>query len=193
MYRIILCAFVVIAPLYSMERVMAPTIREASASDTSALARMHATAFQATYAGMLPVSYCQEKNGQYWEAYWDRFFAIKDAESFVLLACIDDRIVGFIAAGSVAEPTSLTIGSTGEIFKLYISPQVQAKGIGSQLMDACKKRLYSQLHRTIMVRSLVVNARANAFYEKCGGIKSAEYPVCYDGKFIERVYKFFLK
>ena len=112
------------------------TIREATAADIPALAQLHVTTWNATYAPLLV-------NGPGFairEQQWREAFAANDGSWFCFVVeRPDGALVGF-AKGSKSD--SAEFG--GELNKIYILTEYQRLGLGRQLVGHVARRFLSQ-------------------------------------------------
>ena len=102
----------------------------------------------------------------------------------MLVAKIDDKVVGFIGAGEPYDESS----DTAEIFALYVLPEYQRMGIGTRLMDHGLERL--KKYPSIGLWVLYDNQKAIDFYEGYGfeDMKEDRYDPAIDAKEIRMIY-----
>ncbi len=100
---------------------------------------------------------------------WKEYYQATSKRSVLLIARIDDTIVGASFARPKKHPHRLK-GRVGEISKLYVLPAYKKQGIGSALLKATLHELHRRGFTKAMVQSLTANKGANHFYEKIGGI-----------------------
>jgi GNAT superfamily N-acetyltransferase len=84
-------------------------------------------------------------------------------DSSVLLASIDERIVGLIAV-HISE--HLLDGQMAEIAALVVDEQARGRGTGALLLRAAETWAIERGARRIRVRSNVIRADAHRFYER---------------------------
>ena len=90
--------------------------------------------------------------------------SIKKGDNVVLMVDQEDRLVAFgILGEKINEELSNRVDF--ELFKLYVSPQVQRKGLG--------KKLYWELERRVLAQGgygigVISSLSAVPFYEACG-------------------------
>lgn len=98
----------------------------------------------------------------------------------VYLALIDSKIVGFAQLGAVdgayAEHIESFDGPGGELRRLYVEPELQSQGIGSQLMIKTINHLKQMSYRTVYLTTWESNVRAQEFYSRQGFSRVGQYP-----------------
>lgn len=82
-----------------------------------------------------------------------------------LVASRDDVIVGFANYGHSRDDDSL---NQGEIFALYVDPEVWGQGVGRRILAEARADLHGLSFRTAILWVLSGNQRAMGFYEKDG-------------------------
>ncbi|MFW6195479.1 MAG: N-acetyltransferase family protein [Chloroflexota bacterium] len=140
-------------------------IRAGRPEDASDIASLHVRAWQAAYAG---------RRLSRWPSYDERMemwsAPLRDAAGpnsvWVAGRLDDDRPMGFALTGSCRDP-DVTPGA-GEIFALYVEPELTGRGIGGALLRHAVDDLLARGHTPLLVWTLEVNERARAFYERTG-------------------------
>ena len=161
-------------------------IRKADKSDSLDIANIHFTSWGATYAKLLPESYISQNNDLVAKTeMWQELIAHPDVTVWVAYENKDDnRSVGFIGYYNK--------GDDYEITTLYVLPDYQNLGIGSQLMTAALT--------TISASNFIINCSSNLslwvlennlpainFYRKFGFVSSGESSEesCEGGKIVD--------
>lgn len=85
-------------------------------------------------------------------------------QKFSLVACAQDKIIGFCDFGESRHPKF----AIGEIYSLYILPEYKGSGIGKSLILDAMKYLENCNLSPFFVTTLEVNLPARKFYEKLG-------------------------
>jgi len=138
-------------------------IRNARPGDARDIARLDVETWQATYAGTLSTPYLVGLSEQRRAQGWTRVIAHEPRDVQVAVDA-DGAILGFGSCGtSRGEP-----GYTGEVFTLYVAPDMQNQGIGRLLLLALFARLAAQGHRSVVIWVLRDNP-ARFFYRRLGG------------------------
>jgi GNAT superfamily N-acetyltransferase len=83
----------------------------------------------------------------------------------VLVACIDDRVAGWI---DVCEVHHLQSGGYAEIGGLVVSEECRSRGIGATLLSAAEKWAAERGLNRVVVRSQVKREAAHRFYLREG-------------------------
>jgi L-amino acid N-acyltransferase YncA len=118
------------------EAVASLIIREATAADVPALARLHVETWNATYAPLLM------KGPDYAlrERQWREAFGENDRSWFCLVVQRPDgRLVGFAKGGRSDHPAY-----GGELSKIYLLREYQGMGLGRRLLGHVARRFLSQ-------------------------------------------------
>ncbi|WP_439239293.1 GNAT family N-acetyltransferase [Streptococcus suis] len=121
-------------------------------------AYVHWKSWQEAYADLLPKEFL--KNTYTLERCQD--WAVRYPQN-ILIATIDDKVVGFACYGSSSQED---LQGAGELYALYVLADYYNRRIGYQLMQAALEKLQS--YETVTLWVLEGNARAIAFYEKVG-------------------------
>lgn len=86
----------------------------------------------------------------------------------ILLAFVDQRMVGFIQFGDVKLPVEPGSESDREVHRLYVDPSVQSRGVGGQLMDAALEDIRRSGAENIYLDVWERNDGAIRFYRRYG-------------------------
>lgn len=136
-------------------------IRPATAADAHGIARVHVTAWQWAYAGLLPQAAINERTFEQRLEKWTRVLDAADGPERVVVAD-DGAIRGFAAYGPARD------GTDGELYALYIDREVIGTGVGRALHDRALEGLRAAGHARATLWVLETNAYALAFYARCG-------------------------
>ncbi|HEX6141226.1 MAG TPA: GNAT family N-acetyltransferase [Geminicoccaceae bacterium] len=144
------------------------TVRPAEPDDARAVAQVQRASWQGAYLGMLPHRVLIAMADAQGPSFWHGVLKRSGGEGAVLVAELDDEVVGFISFGPIRERVP---GYSGEFYALYVLPEAQGCGVGTALM-ACAARTLVR-HRSIgaAVWVLEENRLARKFYERLGGIR----------------------
>ena len=107
-------------------------IRPATAADVHGIARVHVAAWHWAYAGPLPQAAIDERTFERRLARWTRVLGAPDADERVVVA--DDAILGFAAYGPARD------GTGGEVYALYVDPEVGGNGAGTTSGERITRR-----------------------------------------------------
>lgn len=139
-------------------------IRKANARDAEALGRVHVESWKSTYRGLVPDDYLDSLEPS------DRARNFRDwfkepEDRFLLAALQEEEVVGFASGGKERgdhEP------GTGELYAIYLLPEVQRQGIGRQLFLACADRLGQMGFKRMVLYCLAENLH-QGFYSSLSG------------------------
>jgi ribosomal protein S18 acetylase RimI-like enzyme len=142
-------------------------IRPAIHTDAPAIARVHVDTWLATYRGIMPDDYLDNLSYDTRAAFWERVISDPFAPTFVHVAEDDTgRIIGFACGGP---PQTDVPGYQGELYAIYVLPEVQGKGAGRKLVHAVAHTLKERDITSMFLWVLTDNAPSRAFYESLGG------------------------
>lgn len=79
------------------------------------------------------------------------------------------EVGGQIGGYATYGPSRQTTTKLGEIYELYLAPEYQGLGHGTDLFEACRARLDLQWSNGLIIWVLSKNTRAIAFYKTLGG------------------------
>ncbi|QPC85880.1 GNAT family N-acetyltransferase [Mesorhizobium sp. NBSH29] len=156
-------------------------IRKAEPHDADAIAEVHHTAWQGAYAGIIPhraLTAMVNRRGSGW---WAQ--AIRRSAT-VLVVEIGGSIAGYATLG---RNRARELPQEGEIYELYLKPQCQGIGLGSQLFKAAQELLAARGLKGLVVWALEENENALSFYIGAGGRDVAEGVEVFDQKALRKV------
>jgi GNAT superfamily N-acetyltransferase len=139
------------------------TIRPARPIDARAIARLDIETWRTTYAGMLSTNYLVGLSMQRREAGW-RMAILHEPRDVRVAVDADGWIQGFGSCG----PSRGERRFPGEVFTLYVAPDMQNQGIGRRLLIALFHRLASSGLDAAIVWVLRDNP-SRFFYDRLGG------------------------
>ena len=96
-----------------------------------------------------------------------KYFKILIEESYVIVAILNDKIVGYLA-GSINEKGSYEEIQYGEINNMFINDDYRGYGIGKLLINDFKKYCISNDIKDLIVTASAKNMNAIEFYRKNG-------------------------
>jgi GNAT superfamily N-acetyltransferase len=136
------------------------TVRPARPEDAAAIAEVHVRTWQGAYAHVFGAERLEgldvERRAGYWRD-WLEF-----GRSGVFVAEDGGRVVGFASAGVSRDESEL-----GELYAIYVLPDVWGSDAGTALMAAAKEEL-ATAHEEAILWVLDDNPRARRFYEREG-------------------------
>ncbi|NIA70330.1 GNAT family N-acetyltransferase [Pelagibius litoralis] len=145
-------------------------LRPALTRDADGIARVHVETWQSTYAGLVPTDYLARMTVARASAQWHRAAAQAEKGNDLMVAEVDEEIVGFVSFGpsrSKEQPYS------GEVFALYITVDWQGQGLGRRLLATAFEALAKEGHRGAFVWVLAENP-SRFFYQAMGGEHAGE-------------------
>jgi GNAT superfamily N-acetyltransferase len=137
-------------------------IRRATVDDSAAIATLHTRATQWTYRGLMPDAHLDGLSPRVdsWRA------QLGDDARHVLVADDGARLLGFATSGPSEDATLGT--DCGELYAIYLEPDVVGTGIGRALFAAAVEDLRARKFTRAILWVLEGNARARRFYEAAG-------------------------
>lgn len=152
---------------------MALEIRTAVAADVEGIATAHVAAWRVAYRGVVPDHYL---DGDEFErsrlAGWTAALtegpdANEDPLSQLLVPTLDGRVVGFGIFGWERVDLGTDATVRGELYGLYLHPDVWGTGIAGALIERCHSGLAERFDEAVLW-VLRDNPRARRFYERSG-------------------------
>jgi predicted N-acetyltransferase YhbS len=142
-------------------------IRTANPGDAPAIAAVHNNAWRRAYRGIVPDDHLDGLNDQRAADQWKAILEVQQARGQFHLVAEggDGKIFGF-SGGGPRRQGPRTYG--GELYAIYVDPQAQGRGVGSDLFLESCRRLKQQGHKAMLVWALRKAGNAR-FYEKHGG------------------------
>ena len=139
-------------------------IRRATADDAGAVAAVHVSSWNDSFAGIVPDAFLKKLTIENrTKAFGERF---EDVNYQMYVAELDDgRIVGF---ADVGEPRYQVGAYDAELYAIYLFHEFQGKGIGALLFERIKQVLIEQGKHSMYLLALEVSPY-RPFYEKMGG------------------------
>ncbi|MBP7001670.1 GNAT family N-acetyltransferase [Amaricoccus sp.] len=134
--------------------------RWSTAADAEGLAVVHAGAWRYAYAGVIPEPGLTRMIGRRGPGWWRR---LHDGRGRALVAALGEDVVGYALVGRCRS------GPGGEIQELYVRPECQGIGFGSQLFAAARAELDGRGVVPLTVWCLAGNLVGLAFYRALGG------------------------
>ncbi len=146
-------------PVHALE------IRKPHADEIKRIAKVYYLSWHETFDSLTP-SLAERKTPEKCLKQWKEYYEGK--KSIILVACKRDKIIGVVYAGKKKCCSASFKKYDAEIYKLYVLPQYQGKGIGSALFNAVLAKLRSLDFKKVMLKSVALNSKANLFYEAMG-------------------------
>lgn len=144
------------------------SIRKANINDSVDIANIHYTSWGVAYADLLPAAYSSQNNNLAKKTdMWQKIIVHPDVSVWLAYDDNNQNSLGFIGY--------FNKGNNYEITTLYVLPDYQHLGVGSELMKiAFKEILASNPNAKLSLWVLETNIAAINFYKKQGFIVSGE-------------------
>lgn len=172
---------------------MASTIhlRPATIQDVPALAKLHVDTWRTAYKSLISADYLEQLSYEAKAAQWMQGVNSASTSTHRLVAEYDSVIVGFAIVGA---RTPDAWPQASEMYALYVSSDVQGKGVGNNLFQASTAWLRAKGHRSMLIRVLKSNRPAIEFYESRGALLIGEDSVeIGDREYSELLYEFAIR
>ncbi|MCV2883762.1 GNAT family N-acetyltransferase [Aestuariibacter sp. AA17] len=144
--------------------------RQATVTDISNIAKLHARSWRETYSDALSATFLQHEVEKNRENTWIKRLTTPEPNQRVIVAELDGVFCGFICAFGGKHPTNGTI-----IDNLHVYSEYKGKGIGTKLLHLAAlwaKENYPT--HGIYLEVLKSNPNAIRFYESLGGKRAGE-------------------
>ncbi|HEX6404261.1 MAG TPA: GNAT family N-acetyltransferase [Pseudonocardiaceae bacterium] len=141
-------------------------IRDAQPSDAGDIAAVRIGSWQVAYRGLLPDHILAELSVPDRERTWRNILTDPPRRTAVLLATYGATVVGFAAVGPDRDSTAAP--DRGELYAIYLRPDQQRRGIGTQLHNAAIDRLCDLGYTSASLWVLDGNEAAIGFYHRNG-------------------------
>ena len=136
-------------------------VRRATMGDAEPIARVHTSAWQAAYLGILDDEYLAALDWHERAARWVDLLGRNDGAT-ILVALVDAQVVAFATGGRSRDPEA--VGD--ELYAIYVLPELWGRGLGSLLLERMISGFLASTPITLWV--LEDNTPAIAFYSRHG-------------------------
>lgn len=143
-------------------------LRDAARADAHAIANVLVDSWRAAYRGLLPDEVLAGLSVHDREQFWADALTARPPQTRMVVATIAGTIVGFAATGPPLVPADRADPTVGDLYALYLTPDVWRQGIGTQLHGAALGRLRSCGFTRAGLWILDTNERALSFYYRHG-------------------------
>ncbi|SDM37759.1 Ribosomal protein S18 acetylase RimI [Allokutzneria albata] len=143
-------------------------MRDATRDDAHAIATVLVRSWRAAYRGLLPDEVLAALSISEREQFWSDLLAARPPRTRMLVATSAGDVVGFAALGPPLVEADRVDPSLGDLYALYLAPDVWHCGIGSQLHAAALDGLRSCGFTHAGLWVLDSNERALCFYRSHG-------------------------
>lgn len=139
-------------------------LRDAAPADAHAIATVLVRSWRAAYRGLLPDEVLADLSVADREELWSDALTARRPNTGAVVATIDGVIVGVAATGPPLVPADRADPTLGDLYALYLDPDVWRRGIGTRLHAAAIDRLRSCGFAHAGLWVLDTNERALRFY-----------------------------
>jgi ribosomal protein S18 acetylase RimI-like enzyme len=150
-------------------------VRDATAEDAEAIARVHAEAWRDTYSGLLPAALVAGFGYEQVLPRWRERLPAAPPHSILVWS---DPVAGYAYSGPERDEDP---AFAGEVYAIYLAPGRRRAGGGRVLMAAAAGRLAAAGMTSMLVWVLRENEGARRFYERLGGAYVREKPMAWAG------------
>ena len=162
------------------------SVRPAGLDDAATLARIYVETWRDTYAGVLPDRMLVGMSDTRHAAAWTHELRSDDRFGDTLAAELpNDGIVGLSTVGATRRGSDSFVDG-GEIYRLYVSPAFQDRGIGRALMLASFDWMLARKLERRHALGVVAQNPSRFFYERLGGIRLGERTENLGGHAVQR-------
>jgi ribosomal protein S18 acetylase RimI-like enzyme len=140
-------------------------IRSARAVDADAMGRVHVRAWQAAYRDVMPDAYLDGLRAEERASMWQGALSRPNPSS-ILVAVVDDEVVGFAAFGP--DRDSAEDGGVGQLYVINLDPAHWGRGVGRSLLAEATAGLAAMGFHEAVLWVVPRNARARRLYEAAG-------------------------
>ncbi|MER5179331.1 GNAT family N-acetyltransferase [Streptomyces sp. NPDC002896] len=142
--------------------------RHGTPADADRIAELHTASWRSAYAGLMPAEYLEGPLREEHLAKWRQRTAAPTAHRRLLLAEEEDELLGFIHLDTAVD-------SRVHVDNLHARPGHVGTGIGHRLLRrGFAWAAAEHPGRDVYLEVLRGNDRAIAFYERQGGLRTAE-------------------
>jgi ribosomal protein S18 acetylase RimI-like enzyme len=141
-------------------------MRRARRADARAIAEVHVDTWRHAYRDLLPIEFLNALSAEARERYWASELAVTPGDRTPWLADSAGQVAGFASVGP-SRDADAQVG-TGELYTLYVMPEMWDRGVGADLLRRAEHDLIDHDYAEATLWVLADNARARRFYERAG-------------------------
>ena len=145
-------------------------LRDATEADAHAIADVLVQSWRAAYRGLLPDDVLAGLSVAERAQFWSGALTARPPRTRMIVATTAGDVVGFAAAGPPLVDADRSDPTLGDLYALYLAPDVWRRGIGTQLHAAALDRLRSCGFTHAGLWVLHTNERALRFYGHHGWV-----------------------
>jgi GNAT superfamily N-acetyltransferase len=122
---------------------MAIVVRPATARDARRIAEIHVRSWQVGYRGLLPDAVLDGLSAENRETWWRRWLTSPPSPRFrALMAELGGSVSGFATLGETRDEDE-EAAPVGEIYAIYVDPDLCRQGVGAALMERAEAELHA--------------------------------------------------
>lgn len=141
-------------------------IREATLVDARVIARIHVAGWRWAYSGLVPDGLLESLSVDRREEMWRRGLDRGLSGWALFVADREGEVLGFVGCGPCGDDD--TGDETGEVYAIYLQPDMVGTGVGRALFARATNHLRDFGFRQATLWVLADNARTRRFYEIAG-------------------------
>ena len=149
----------------SAERPFPVRVRHARVEDAPLTAAIRVRGWQSAYRGQLPDELLDSLSVDYDTIRFADHVGHLAVDRRVWVAEVGDEVVGFASSGPSRDQDA---AEAGEVFAIYVRPDLCGNGIGGTLLAHACADLAERGYRRAILWTLESNAAAQRFYERAG-------------------------
>jgi ribosomal protein S18 acetylase RimI-like enzyme len=154
-------------------------IRPARREDIPAIMRLHERCWRISYAGLADADAKFSRPVAEWVRMWEEML------SLTRVVVSDGAVAGFVVAGGSRDPDAPE--RTGEIFALYVDPDLQGTGFGAALVKQARAELSAAGYARLTLWTFQHNPASRGFYERLGFVHDGTETFDEDGAIVRYV------
>ncbi|SFB43008.1 Ribosomal protein S18 acetylase RimI [Amycolatopsis marina] len=143
-------------------------LRDATQADAHAIADVLVRSWRAAYRGLLPDDVLAGLSVPDREQFWSDVLRTRPRHTRAVVAVMAGLVVGFAATGPPLVPADRADPTLGDVYAIYLAPDLWRRGIGTRLHAAALDRLRSCGFTHAGLWVLDDNERALRFYHHHG-------------------------
>jgi len=140
-------------------------IRDLEISDVESVAEIRIRGWQNTYADQMPDDYLKNLSLEKTILRWREVLSNPVRDRKAVGAFISGKLIGYISMGPNRSEDEI---NSGEIFAIYVEPDLQKMGIGTRLINTSTEFFASLGYSYATLWVLHTNVQAMSFYERKG-------------------------
>jgi len=141
-------------------------IRPATEADVPAVAEIHVEDWRWAYRGLVPRELLDSLSVERRAEMWSRGLARKRPGWELFVADRAGTVIGFVGCGPCGDEDAGV--RTGEVYAIYLRPDVVGMGVGRALFSRAMEHLWEFGFHRATLWVLADNARTRRFYEIAG-------------------------